>query len=93
MISFHVFRVMDKIKKFLARLTPKERNVINIILEQIKNGSIDGLDIKKLKEKRDIFRVRKGNTRVLFRVIEHDIFILAVERRSEKIYRKNRPTA
>ena len=44
-------------------------------------------NIKKLKGREDIFRVRKGNLRIIYRIEKEEIFILTVERRSEKTYR------
>lgn len=78
---------MDKIQKELAKLTPKEREHLKEILRRIQAGDLKGLDIKKLKAREDIFRVRKGSMRVIYRVVSKEIFVLAVERRSEKTYR------
>lgn len=78
---------MDKIQKELAKLTPKEREHLKEILRRIQAGGLKGLDIKKLKAREDIFRVRKGSMRVIYRVVSKEIFVLAVERRSEKTYR------
>ncbi len=78
---------MDKIKKALRKLTPKERGRVKKILEQLNSRNIGDLDIKKLKGRNDIFRARKGDIRIIYRIIEKEIFILAVERRSEKTYK------
>ncbi len=78
---------MDTIKKALTRLNRKERGVVLVILKKMERGEFMGLDVKKLKGRDDIFRVRKGNIRIIYRVHEHSkIFILAIERRSEKTY-------
>ena len=80
---------MDKIEKALRKLIAKERRAIKKLLEKIVTGDIQGLDIKKLKSREDIFRVRKGNIRVMYRVRDKKhISVLAVERRSEKTYKK-----
>lgn len=79
---------MDRISKQLEKLSEKERKKLTIILNSLKQGKILGLDIKKLKGQQDLFRVRKGNIRIIFRVLEdRQIFILAIERRSEKTYK------
>jgi mRNA-degrading endonuclease RelE of RelBE toxin-antitoxin system len=79
---------MDKISKALSRLTAKERLAVKIILEKIQKDNLDGLDIKKLKEYNDIFRIRKGKIRIICRKNETgEIYILAIERRSEKTYK------
>ncbi len=80
---------MDKIKKALQRLTKKEQKIIEKILHLLKSGTYVGLDIKKLKGREDIFRVRKNNFRIIYRVDhEGSIFILTIERRNEKTYKK-----
>ncbi|MEK7149299.1 MAG: type II toxin-antitoxin system RelE/ParE family toxin [Patescibacteria group bacterium] len=80
---------MDKIKKALQRLTKKEQKIIKKILHLLKSGTYVGLDIKKLKGREDIFRVRKNDFRIIYRV-DHkgSIFILTIERRNEKTYKK-----
>ena len=78
---------MDKIKKALQRLTPKERLVVKEILVVLARQQIGNFDIKKLKGRDDIFRVRKGQIRIIYRVSEKGaISILAIERRSDTTY-------
>ena len=78
---------MDKIAKALARLSREERVQVSVILQKIAVGSLIGLDIKKLKGYADIFRVRKGHIRIIYRVKKGgQIFILTIERRSETTY-------
>lgn len=81
--------MVDKIQKALDKLTPKEKARIEAILNDVKNGNISGrqYDIKKLKGREDIYRIRKGNIRVIYRVDERrNVFVLAVERRSDTTY-------
>lgn len=79
---------MDKIHKVLQRLSKKERQKIEEIIQQLENKNLKDLQIKKLKGYNDVFRIRKGDIRIIYRVSETDeIFILAIERRSEKTYR------
>ena len=78
---------MDKIEKALARLSEKERQQLRIILSTLKNNrSFVGLDVKKLKGRDDIFRIRKGKLRIIFRSLRGEIFILSIERRSDNTY-------
>jgi mRNA-degrading endonuclease RelE of RelBE toxin-antitoxin system len=77
---------MDKIQKALARLLDKEKKQVKIILEKLSFGKIDGLDVKKLKGREDIYRVRKGKIRIIYRQNEKNINILAIERRSDNTY-------
>ncbi len=80
---------MDKIQKGLQRLLPKEREKIGQILRKIELGKTTGLDLKKLKGRNDIFRVRKGNIRIIYRLMDSSgkIFLLAIERRKESTYK------
>jgi mRNA-degrading endonuclease RelE of RelBE toxin-antitoxin system len=78
---------MDKIQKALKRLTEKERGRFKALLVQIERGDLKGLDIKKLKDREDIYRVRKGDMRVIFRKHKNAIYILALERRTSTTYK------
>ncbi|MDP1706694.1 MAG: type II toxin-antitoxin system RelE/ParE family toxin [bacterium] len=78
---------MDQIKKALRKLTDGERERIKAILLNLQSGRLADLDIKKLKGRNDIFRARKGDWRIIYRSYGKQIFILAIERRSEKTYK------
>jgi mRNA-degrading endonuclease RelE of RelBE toxin-antitoxin system len=77
---------MDRIEKALAKLTEKEQVWTKELLFKLSSGRIQGLDIKKLKGRDDIFRIRKGDIRVIYRRTNDNIFILSIERRNEKTY-------
>ena len=78
---------MDRIEKALKKLTPKERVVIRTVLMSLKNQQLDRLDLKKLKGRDDIFRIRKGQIRILYRTgPQGAISILAIERRGDTTY-------
>lgn len=76
----------DRITKALNKLSSKERSALKSILNLIKVNKLQGLDLKKLKGHDDIFRVRKGNMRVIFRKQDTTTHILTVERRNENTY-------
>lgn len=79
---------MDKIAKTLQRLTQKERAHIKEALDLISTGQANTLDVKKLKGRNDVFRIRKGNIRLIYRLNENkQIFILTIERRNENAYK------
>lgn len=78
---------MNKLDKALKRLSQKEKGVIKKILLLLNSHTLHGLNIKKLKGHDDIFRVRKGDLRILYRKRGDALSILAIERRSEKTYR------
>jgi mRNA-degrading endonuclease RelE of RelBE toxin-antitoxin system len=78
---------MDKITKALKKLTAKERKIIKEILVKIKNQQFGNLDVKKLKGREDIFRVRKGEIRIIYRIDKTgNIFILSIEKRNDNTY-------
>lgn len=77
---------MDKISKALAKLNHLELSQIKSILKLLLSGKLQNLDIKKLKGRKDIFRVRKGNFRIIYKTDKKKINILTIERRSEKTY-------
>ena len=79
---------MDKIEKTLAKLTAKERERVKHVLEQLKRRNVQGLNIKKLKGSDDIYRVRKGDIRIIYRTDDDGgIFLLGIQRRREDTYR------
>ncbi len=77
---------MDKISKALQKLNSEEQKILKDILTNINKGNFSGLDLKKLKGRKDIFRVRKGKMRIIFYKKESVIKILSIERRSDKTY-------
>lgn len=78
---------MDKIEKALAKLSEKERKKIKQVLTKLFAAEIKGLDIKKLKDRNDIFRLRVGDLRIIYRVLRDKISVLAISRRNEKTYK------
>ena len=79
---------MPDLKKLLSKLNKVERKTAEFLIEKIISLNWRGLDIKKLKGYHNIFRARKGKLRILFKTDKNkDIYILAVERRSEKTYK------
>ncbi len=77
---------MDSIRKALKKLDAREQERVKGILTKLSSGDLQGLDIKKLKGRNDIFRVRKGDLRIVYRQENKSVFILLIERRNEKTY-------
>ncbi len=77
---------MGKLEKQLAKIPRKDRLEIERIIERIIGRDLVGLDVKKLKGLKNIFRVRKGNYRIIFESDKSKSNILAIERRSEYTY-------
>jgi len=78
---------MDKIKKALKSFNQKERDAIKSILIKIKNDDLENLDLKKLKKRNNIFRIRKGKIRIIYCKQNNGINILVIERRNETTYK------
>lgn len=78
---------MDKIGKFLKKLSYGERITIEDIIKRVISRDFFGLDMKKLKGEDNRFRVRKGGTRIIFIKEENEIKILSVERKSDNTYK------
>lgn len=78
---------MDKIEKALQKLSATERLEVKDIFLKLRSKSFKELNIKKLKGKENIFRARKGDLRVIYRLDGGKVFILSVGRRRENTYR------
>lgn len=78
---------MDRVKKALQKLTVKERETNKEILAKIGDGNFAAIDIKKLKGRHDIYRVRQGKIRIIYRLSKNNqIFILTIEKRTDHAY-------
>ena len=78
----------DKIKKFLAKLSPKELQLIRALTAQLIANDFKGLDIAQLKGDSKLYRARKGNFRVVFYVSKiGEIKIVNISRRDERTYK------
>ena len=79
---------MDKIDKFLKKLSQKNRDKIGDIVFKIINKDFADLDYKKLKGYANIYRVRKGDIRVIFSVDKSEtINIISIDRKQEDTYK------
>lgn len=92
--------MVDKITKALSKFTKKEKELVKILLLKINNtppfipplqgegrGVGFGLDLKKLKGRNDIYRIRKGKIRIIYRIDGKQIYLLTIEKRNENTYK------
>ena len=79
---------MDRIGKALRKLSKSEQRALKAILREILAGNLTGLDVKKLKGHEEIYRVRKGSIRVIFRKSNGLFHILTIERRTDTTYNR-----
>lgn len=77
----------DKIKKLLSKLSRQELEQVKLLLLRIKLDDTSGLDIKHLKGHKDLFRVKKGQIRIVYRKTNSNFPILRIDRRNEKTYK------
>lgn len=77
---------MDKKEKFLKQLTEKERVMVGDAVAHILGGATSGLDIKKLKGKVLVYRVRVGRIRIVYEQVRGRVIILKVGFKGEDTY-------
>jgi mRNA-degrading endonuclease RelE of RelBE toxin-antitoxin system len=79
---------MDKLDKALRKFSAEERRSVKRLLLQLRSGDFRTLEVKRLKGRKDIYRIRKGNLRIIYRLDKDKaIFVLAIERRSKETYK------
>ena len=77
---------MDKISKFLKKLPKDSRYRLEQLISQILIGDLSGLDVKKLKGEINLFRVRKGDLRIIFLKTKDTVRIIDIDRRNDTTY-------
>jgi mRNA-degrading endonuclease RelE of RelBE toxin-antitoxin system len=77
----------DKIQKLLAKLTPKERELVKLLILRVKLDDTTGLNVRQLVGHADLFRVRKGRLRIVYRKNTKEFRIVRIDRRNEKTYK------
>jgi len=79
--------MVDKIQKALNKLDNKIKKNIKQLLFDLKNSKLKDYDIKKLKGHDDIYRIRKGKIRIIYKTNNNgEIHLLTIERRSDITY-------
>lgn len=80
--------MVNKIDKALNRFSKTERQQVKKIFERIKRQELTGLNATKLKGYSNVFRIKKGDLRIIYRIETTGFFIVSVGRRNEKTYRE-----
>lgn len=60
--------MVDRIKKFLKKLSPELKYRIKSVLHDIQSGNTKHLDIQKLQGSQGLYRVRISSIRIIYRV-------------------------
>ncbi len=79
--------MVDRISKAVAKLSGPEQKRVWEVFDAILSGEIAGLDVKKIKNENNVFRVRCGQIRVVYKRENKKILFISVGRRNEKTYR------
>lgn len=77
----------DRIEKFLTKLNKKESETYRDIVKAILSNNFDMYDVKKMSGYSNIFRIRKGRLRIIFKKDNEGNEILHVGNRDENTYR------
>ncbi len=79
---------MDRLSKELRKLSRKELERIRGVLESIKTGAIDTLQVKQMRGFANTYRVRVGRLRVVYEVLQDGtVKLLVVRKRDDNTYR------
>ena len=78
---------MDKIQKALAKLPREHRQNFDALMVKLMARDFLGLNMVKMKGQKDIYRVKHGRLRVIFRMNQQGLFVMGASLRSEKTYR------
>lgn len=78
---------MDKIEKFLRQLIKKEQEMFLLLLEQLHKDYTKVPGIKLLTGYKNVWRVRVGRYRIIFKVGKTGVEILKITKRDEQTYR------
>jgi mRNA-degrading endonuclease RelE of RelBE toxin-antitoxin system len=78
---------MDKIKKYLSRLSPKDKVRIDEVVDKLRSRDTEDLQIKKLKGLKNKFRVRIGKNRIIFKGLGDELKILDIDKKDDNTYK------
>jgi mRNA-degrading endonuclease RelE of RelBE toxin-antitoxin system len=80
--------MVDRLTKNYLKLSAKERVWVLEIYQNVKQGRLEGLDVKPLRGHKNTIRVRKGDIRIIFARDSNGRYVpLHLERRNESTYR------
>ena len=77
---------MNKIEKFLKKLSPSNRKEIQEIILSIIHGSVKNMDVRKIKGFTSLYRIRKGRIRIIFSQYNTGTHIEKIDFRSDNTY-------
>lgn len=78
---------MDQIEKILKKLSKKEREAFLLLMFQLKKDYEKIPGIKKLSGYKNIYRVRVGKYRIIFKSKDKYAEIIRISKRNEQTYK------
>lgn len=82
---------MAKLEKFLKKLSSEERQRVKDILIKLLSGelhTLHTLDVKKLKGHKSLYRIRKGDLRIVFFQEEGTPSVVFIGKRGDFRYKR-----
>jgi mRNA-degrading endonuclease RelE of RelBE toxin-antitoxin system len=78
---------MDKIQKAIAKLSKKHRLIYFFLEQRLLAKNLSGLNVGKLKGNKNIYRVKHGKLRIIFRFSSDSLEVLDIGLRNDNTYR------
>ena len=79
---------MPPLSKLLSQLDSQSRKIADKVIDLIFKGQTKDLDIKKLKGANNLYRIRKGKLRIIYKRGANIPEIIAIQKRSDNTYGK-----
>lgn len=76
----------DKTSKYIKKLSEQDYEKVDMVIANIRNKDFTALDYKKLKGETNMYRVRVGRHRIIFKDENGIIRIISVGKRDENTY-------
>jgi mRNA-degrading endonuclease RelE of RelBE toxin-antitoxin system len=77
---------MNKIQKFINRLSKDRKSIIAEVVSKVVSGEFETLDVKKLKGRTNLFRVRVGRFRIFYKKHLGGYEIVDITNRDDNTY-------
>ena len=78
---------MDKIDKSLLKIPLGTRKKILAVLEKVANNELSELDLRKLSNRSNVYRVRVGRYRVIIRRVGDRLIVQKIAKRDSNTYK------
>uniref|UniRef100_A0A7C4R858 Type II toxin-antitoxin system RelE/ParE family toxin n=1 Tax=candidate division CPR3 bacterium TaxID=2268181 RepID=A0A7C4R858_UNCC3 len=78
---------MNRIEKFLKKINLKEKIIIDSALDLIFARDFCDLNLKKLVDHENCYRVRKGKFRIVFTMEGENIKIIDIDKKNASTYK------